>query len=533
MVEKTYEALDLLLLNASQQALRDFADYLGIAKDEIEDLNKQKLLKKLRDLIDVALDKNSDVDNVRNLTDWLGFLRRGTTPEDENERRDDTNLRTSVDPSDSGPDNSGHTQSGPQVLNSNPASDNSASGPQNQPAEDINAKIAAIKQKYESMLANQLSEIQGILSASGGEVSQQPTNKKPSIQTSRDHQWPLSGPQSMNSLFRRELKIHGQINEQEKGDQLSFVSLSRQIESAIEKGYTAKEVVEAVLKAMKPGMKLRSYLETLHDLTLPRLRQILRSHYKEKSGTLLYQELATIFQAQKESPESFLLRALDLRQKILFASQEADANLKYDPKLVQGMFLRSLETGLRDDNILAKLRPILHKEKISDEELIQQMNLISSSEQERQARIGKKSTSIQANSVTAKDARHDGTSKGDVKITTRGAEANILAAVEAMQVQINSLQEKLTNTTRKNDNFTIHPKQIQDSQQQQTTMQQNENRATLRACKNCVERKIEASCRHCNYCMGENHFARDCLKRQADNKQRQGNGRGLRQGDKA
>ena len=65
---------------------------------------------------------------------------------------------------------------------------------------------------------------------------------------------------------------------------LSFVSLSRQIEGAIEKGYSDMEIVEAVIKAMKPGMQLRSYLETVRDLTLPRLRQILMSHYKEKVG---------------------------------------------------------------------------------------------------------------------------------------------------------------------------------------------------------------------------------------------------------
>ncbi len=75
---------------------------------------------------------------------------------------------------------------------------------------------------------------------------------------------------------------------------------------------------------------------------------------KEKSGTQLYQELATIFQGPKESPDSFLLRALKLQQKVLFTSKEADANLKYDPQLVQGMFLRSMKTGLMDGNILTK-----------------------------------------------------------------------------------------------------------------------------------------------------------------------------------
>ena len=98
---------------------------------------------------------------------------------------------------------------------------------------------------------------------------------------------------------------------------------------------------------MKPGMQLRSYVETIRDLTLQRLRQILMFHYKEKSGTQLYQELATICQGEKDTPEASRLQCLDFRQKILFASQEADVYLKYDSTFVQVIFLRSpLETGL-------------------------------------------------------------------------------------------------------------------------------------------------------------------------------------------
>ena len=46
--------------------------------------------------------------------------------------------------------------------------------------------------------------------------------------------WAQIEQPNINSLFRREFKIYEQINERGKGDQLSFVSLSRQIEGAIE-----------------------------------------------------------------------------------------------------------------------------------------------------------------------------------------------------------------------------------------------------------------------------------------------------------
>ena len=84
------------------------------------------------------------------------------------------------------------------------------------------------------------------------------------------------------SDFKRELKIIGQIGEPGQKDKLSFVSLVRQIEGALQKSYKPQEVVDAVVRAINPGMRLRSYLEGLSDLTLPRLRRILRSIFRRR-----------------------------------------------------------------------------------------------------------------------------------------------------------------------------------------------------------------------------------------------------------
>ena len=140
------------------------------------------------------------------------------------------------------------------------------------------------------------------------------------------------------SHFKRELKIIGQIGEPGRKDKLSFVSLARQMEGALQKGYKPPEVVDAVVRAINVGVRLRSYLEGLKSLTLPRLRCILRSHYQENSATELYRQLSTLVQEPREGSPSFLMRALDTRQKILFASKEVDTHLKYDTGLVQGLF---------------------------------------------------------------------------------------------------------------------------------------------------------------------------------------------------
>ena len=86
------------------------------------------------------------------------------------------------------------------------------------------------------------------------------------------------------NMFKRELKIAGTITDSANEDNLSFCGLIRQINSAIAKGYTEKEIIEAVIRAINPENLLRGYLESmpLSDINLSKLRRLLRSHYKEK-----------------------------------------------------------------------------------------------------------------------------------------------------------------------------------------------------------------------------------------------------------
>ena len=116
--------------------------------------------------------------------------------------------------------------------------------------------------------------------------------------------------------LKKKLKISEQIGNPKT--QLSFVSSVRQIETAVIKKYT--ETVETLLKAIQPGSNLRSYLECRTDVNLPQMKQIIRAQYKEKDATELYQELSNVAQSAREDPSEVLMRALDLRQKVLFTS---------------------------------------------------------------------------------------------------------------------------------------------------------------------------------------------------------------------
>ena len=145
-------------------------------------------------------------------------------------------------------------------------------------------------------------------------------------------------------LYRREFKISGQIGEPGQTDKLAFVSLTHQMDSGLKRKYKEQEIIDVVILAISPQSSLRSYVETLSDVSLPKLRKILRAHYREKSASELYQQLATVFHQPKESAQQFLLRALDLRNKVGFASKEADCEVCYDESLMCHEIVRNWAT---------------------------------------------------------------------------------------------------------------------------------------------------------------------------------------------
>ena len=101
-------------------------------------------------------------------------------------------------------------------------------------------------------------------------------------------------------------------------------------------------------------------MEGKADLTLAKLRRIMRSRYQERTATELYHQLSSTVQQPKEKPQEFLNSLLNLRQKVLFASQETDSELKYDPTLMHDMFVHSFSLGLQNE-INIKMMPYPEK----------------------------------------------------------------------------------------------------------------------------------------------------------------------------
>ena len=86
-------------------------------------------------------------------------------------------------------------------------------------------------------------------------------------------------------------------------------------------------MIEAVIKAVSPGLKMRSYLEGKTDMTLYTLGHILRTHYAEKDATQMYHKLTKATQDPGESALDFLVRVFDMKQKVLLASARAQSGI--------------------------------------------------------------------------------------------------------------------------------------------------------------------------------------------------------------
>ena len=327
----------------------------------------------------------------------------------------------------------------------------------------------------------------------------------------------LAKTKSSSSLVRRKFNIAGLISEPGQTEKLTFVSLMHQIDSGLKRDYQENEIVDAVISAISPHISLRSYVETLSDLSLAKLRRILRVLYREKTASEVYQQLETVCQQSSESPQPFLLRALDFCNKVNFARQESDCEFNYGASLIQKTFVKSFETGLRDDILASNLRPTLRTSEVTDEELMRQVNELASQQADRRSKLAserQKSTKVRACEVgkeereaRAKNATTDGGQQLLLEIRQIKSEINDL------RYQVNSRGSQAENSNWRGPSYRGRGRGYQPNR-------------TSWGCQNCKQRGRGDECSHCFACGDAGHVARECYRNENRGSQ-QANGRRL------
>lgn len=218
----------------------------------------------------------------------------------------------------------------------------------------------------------------------------------------------------------KEFKIHGEIGEPPvegqkttKKNELTYSNISFQIKNGLEDKYKDREICAAVIRAVT-AQDLRGYLEERimeDDLDLQGLRNILKTHFKVKDATAVFNELVTMVQKVGENEMNFTTKMMDLRKKVVRLSKEEGGN--YTQSLVQQQFQKSLYSGLRPGSIRQGLRQLLrttemksggkHLKTVSDDVLREEISelMLNEAEHTTKTSTSKKSTSV--NKVTFKD----------------------------------------------------------------------------------------------------------------------------------
>ena len=228
--------------------------------------------------------------------------------------------------------------------------------------------------------------------------------------------------------------------------------------------------------------KSQSGLETIN--------KILRAHFQEKNASELYASLTNLVQNANEEPQNFLLRALNLREKVIFASKAENANVKYEPAQCQSMFLHAVETGLISNTLRTRMRTHLQRPDVTDAELINELNVAVTEESERNLKLGLG----QKGKAKVNQVQSTADEKSSVK--------ELVAEIKALKGEMATLREEV--------------KKNKGQGEAQGKNQAGVVKGKRRGCEKCRAEGCGDSCRHCWKCGGGGHLSYNCNKAQGN-----------------
>ncbi len=317
-----------------------------------------------------------------------------------------------------------------------------------------------------------------------------------------DHVVKLSDVSAL--LPRREFKLHGgQISD--AGSDISYNSLSKQMDEGLQEGFSESEIIRTVLKITKPGT-FREMLSNKEDLTVEGLKRFLRSHIRDKNVTELFQELSNARQQDRESPQQFLYRVMGLKQRVIFESQQPGVDFSYDKKLVQGTFLHTIYQGLNEKNSYVRhdLKPFLSDMQVSDDFLLEQ---VTKSTSEEEGRLKRLNTVAKTRPVTVNSVRHD-----SGELTDQNRQTKVDSELQANRDAIKELTAQVSSLTKHLAHLTTSAETMESIDNSTPTTRPQPAAETKGKCRDCVQ-KGNINCSHCFICGQSGHRAIGCLQR--------------------
>ena len=205
-------------------------------------------------------------------------------------------------------------------------------------------------------------------------------------------------------------------------------------------------------------------------------------------------------QETSESEMNFVLRVMDLRNKILVLAMDEDTQI--GEAFVRQRFLHTLSVGFKKDTVRLEMKDILKMRTLKDEDLLKEVSLVVARDTEHK----KKTKSGKDAGVNALGAEEQGFSK---KREAEKKDNAVLAEISKLAAQVNEL------TTMRTEIQDLK-KQIGgiknrgDANQGGATPTRMEGRRKFIKCKSCEERK--AFCTHSSICGSGSHMRNKCPK---------------------
>ncbi|XP_038123133.1 uncharacterized protein LOC119771336 [Cyprinodon tularosa] len=202
---------------------------------------------------------------------------------------------------------------------------------------------------------------------------------------------------------------------------------------------------------------------------------------------------------------------MDLRQKVLTASNRAKAGLKYNPELVQTQFLQTILTGLQDDAVRVDIKQYLQDATVSDEVLLEKMSAAYSVELERRNKLSTRQKSIKVASVQEEDNCKNENTGSSKKSKNQTEKPNPI--VEKLEANNKVICEAIQNLSTQVANLTQAKVKTEDKNIRSKPYYSSATRKSPRKCRQCEQSNPEGKCTHCFKCGSSEHWAVGCRKK--------------------
>ena len=246
--------------------------------------------------------------------------------------------------------------------------------------ESTNVEPPSLPNEYEKLMLKRLEDQQNELLRLQKEVVHQTANDSMGRLRSDST---LSAVEAIRSLgLKKDLRIQGTIGGSDD-KRLNFISLQSQVLEAKKKGYTEEEIAFALRRAVASGSELRQYLDALGaSISLSETMDCIRSAYKEKAASELFNDLRQLKQQSNEDNQDFLFRSLALKAKMKAAAR-FEFEYEYSDGLIEASFKRAFYTGLKDNATRVHLKTLLQTSSTAtDRDLIEEVTKVSAEETE-------------------------------------------------------------------------------------------------------------------------------------------------------